>query len=427
MTAPAAPQPILYVIPAYPPLGSQPFVVNEMVEVARSGRPLVIMGLRPGSLEPVRHGTFAALRPDRVLPAPLLDAGTIGAALAAAIRWPARVARTLFGLHAAAGGNPWSHLRVLAITPKSLATAWRLRHAGIGHVHAHFASTTADSAAIVAVMLGVPYSFTAHAYDIYSTTPRVRNDTLGWKVRHAARVIAISDYGAARLRALLPPAEQARVRTVRVGIPLELFQVAPWPDDGGPLRLLSVARWQEKKGLDTLLDACAMLRERGVPFELRLYGDGPLRDALTAQWTRLGLQGSVELGGPIAQEEVARRMRECHVFVLPCRQDRTGDMDGIPTVFMEAMATGRPVVSCAISGIGELVRHEQTGLLAAPDDAAGIADALARLAADRELARRLGAAGRQVVEAQHDQRGSARAMLAVLAEDVGRGGAAGSI
>jgi glycosyltransferase involved in cell wall biosynthesis len=93
-------------------------------------------------------------------------------------------------------------------------------------------------------------------------------------------------------------------------------------------------------------------------------------------------------------------------------------MDGIPTVFMEAMATGRPVVSCGISGIGELVRHEETGLLAPPDDAAAIADAIARLAADRELARRLGANGRRVVEAQHDQRRSARATLAVLAEAV---------
>jgi len=417
MTAPVEPQPILYVIPAYPPLGSQPFVVNEMVEVARSGRLLVILGLRPGPPEPVQHGTFAALRPTRVLPAPLIDAGTVGGALAATIRWPARVMRALVGLHRAAGLNPWSHLRLVAITPKSLAAAWRLRHAGVGHVHAHFASTTADSAAIVAVVLGVPYSFTAHAYDIYSTAARVRNDTLGWKVRHAARVIAISDYGAALLRAFLPAPEQARVRTVRVGIPLELFQTAPWPDDDGALQLLSVARWQEKKGLDTLLDACALLRDRGVPFHLRLYGDGPLREALTAQWTRLGLKGFVELGGSIPQEEVARRMRACHVFVLPCRRDRSGDMDGIPTVFMEAMATGRPVVSCAISGIGELVRHGETGLLAAPDDAVGIADAIARLAADHDLARRLGASGRRVVEAQHDQRRSARAMLDVLAED----------
>jgi glycosyltransferase involved in cell wall biosynthesis len=406
---------ILYVIPAYPPLGSQPFVVNEMVEVGRTGRPVAILGLRPGPDEPVQHGTFAALRPARVLPPRLVDPATVALAALAVLRWPARVLRTLGGLVRAAGANPWAQARLLVVTPKALAGAWRLRDAGLTHVHAHFASTTADCAAVLAGTLGVPFSFTAHAYDIYSTAPRLRNETLAWKVAHARRVLAISDFGAEFLRALVPADARSRVRTVRVGIPLELFRPAPWPADGGPLRLLCVARWCEKKGLDTLLDACARLRERGVPFELRLFGDGPLRAALTAQWTRLALGGSVTLGGPIPQEEVARQMRDCHVFVLPCRRDRTGDMDGIPTVFMEAMATGRPVVSCAISGIPELVRNEETGLLAPPDDADGIAAALARLAADRALAQQLGARGRALVSEQHDQRRSAERMLDVLA------------
>jgi glycosyltransferase involved in cell wall biosynthesis len=186
------------------------------------------------------------------------------------------------------------------------------------------------------------------------------------------------------------------------------------PPAGGPLRLLCVARWCEKKGLDTLLAACALLRDRGVTFELRLFGDGPLREALTAQWRRDGLSAWVTLGGPISQEAVARELRECHVFVMPCRRDQTGDMDGIPTVFMEAMATGRPVVSCAISGIPELVRDGETGLLVPPEDAASVADAMIRLATDRALLERLGAQGRALVERQHDQRACARAMLASL-------------
>jgi glycosyltransferase involved in cell wall biosynthesis len=410
---------IAYVIPAYPPLASQPFVVNEMIEVARAGRPLTIVPLRPGPAEPVRHGTFATLRPTRVLPGALLDPASMMCALLAAGRWPGRVGRTLAGLHRAAGWNPWAHLRLIAVVPKALSAAWRLRGAGVSHVHAHFANTTADCAALLARTLGVPFSFTAHAYDIYSTAPRVRNDTLAWKVRAAAAVIAISRYGANLLRDLAGLEARDRIVTVHVGIPLELFAEAPWPDDAGPLRLLSVARWCEKKGLDTLLDACALLRDRGSAFELRLFGDGPLRPALTAQWSRLGLERHVTLGGPLAQEDVAREMRAAHVFVLPCRRDRTGDMDGIPTVFMEAMATGRPVVSCGISGIPELVRPGETGLLAPSDDPGAIADAIARLEADRALARRLGAGGRALVVEQHDQRRCARAMLAVVAQVAG--------
>ena len=111
---------ILYVIPTYPPVGSQPFVVNEMVEVQRSGRPLAILGLRPNPRETLRHATFAALEPRRVLPASLVDPATLGLALVAAVRWPGRVLRTLGGLHRAAGANPWAHLRLLAVTQPEL-------------------------------------------------------------------------------------------------------------------------------------------------------------------------------------------------------------------------------------------------------------------------------------------------------------------
>jgi len=128
----------------------------------------------------------------------------------------------------------------------------------------------------------------------------------------------------------------------------------------------------------------------------------------------LELGEHVLLGGPIPQERVAEEMRACHLFVMPCRQDRTGDMDGIPTVFMEAMAVGRPVVSCPISGIPELVRDGETGLLVPPDDPRALADAVLRLARDEALRLRLGTAGRNLVERQHDQRRNVRRLLALM-------------
>src|SRR5262249_3581419 len=241
---------------------------------------------------------------------------------------------------------------------------------------------TADCAAIAAGVAVLPFSFTAHAYDIYSTAPRQRNATLDWKLRHAARIFAVSRYARDLLRGRLSAADQGRVCTAYVGIPTALFRLEPQPADASELRLLCVARFQEKKGLDTLIDACALLRDRGVRFHLRLIGDGPQRDELRTQVTRLGLDGHVELPGPMPQEDVARALRDCHVFVMPCRRDRTGDMDGIPTVFMEALASGRPVVSCAVSGVPELVRDGETGLLVPPDAPAPLADAGQRPAAD---------------------------------------------
>jgi glycosyltransferase involved in cell wall biosynthesis len=405
---------IAYVIPAYPPLPSQPFVVNEMLEVQAAGHELTVLGLYRSGDDRVRHGTFARLEPAHVLPAALLDARTLALAAWVALWRPIRLFTTLGGLHRAAGWNVWAHAKLVAVTPKALAAAWRFRRLGIEHVHAHFANQTADCAAIAASVAGIPFSFTAHAYDIYSTAPRQRNDTLGWKLRHAARAFAVSDYGARLLRARLPDDAADRVQTTYVGIPTELFHPAPPPAPAAPLRLLAVARLCEKKGLDTLVDACALLHERGVPIVLDVYGDGPLRTSLEAQVAARDVAASVCFRGSVPQEEIARQLRACHAFVLPCRRDRDGDMDGIPTVFMEAMATGRPVVSTAVSGIPELVRDGVTGLVVSPDDARALADAIGRLAADPALRARLGEAARALVERQHDQRANARRVLTLL-------------
>jgi glycosyltransferase involved in cell wall biosynthesis len=405
---------IAYVIPAWPPLPSQPFVVNEMVEVQAAGHELTVLGLYRRHAAGVAHGTFARLVPTHVLPTALVDPGTLLLAVWTCLSRPIRVVTTLAGLHRAAGRNPWAHAKLFAVTPKALAAAWRLRRLGIEHVHAHFANQTADCAAIAASVAGIPFSFTAHAYDIYQSIPRQRNETLGWKLHHAARVFAVSDFATRLLRAMLPAADRERVQTAYVGIPLEVFRAQPTSGTERPLRLLAVARLCEKKGLDTLLEACALLRRRGIAFELALFGDGPERRALGARAAALGLGDAVRFGGAVPQEEIARQMGACHVFVLPCRRDRHGDMDGIPTVFMEAMATGRPVVSCAISGVPELVRDGETGLIVPPDDPPALADALARLATETGLGARLGAAARALVERQHDQRSNARRVAAWL-------------
>jgi glycosyltransferase involved in cell wall biosynthesis len=404
---------IAYVIPAWPPLPSQPFVVNEMVEVQAAGHELTVLGLYRRPADPVRHGTFERLQPAHVLPAALLDARSMLLALWTCCWRPLRVLATLAGLHRAAGLNPWAHLKIVAVTPKALAAAWRFHRLGVEHVHAHFANQTADCAALAGSVAGIPFSFTAHAYDIYQSAPRQRNDTLGWKLAHVARAFAVSDFATRLMRTRLAPGDDGRVQTAYVGIPTELFRPAPLPSDPS-LRLLAVARLCEKKGIDTLVDACALLQQRGVAFALRLFGDGPERAALESRAAAHGLAERVQFGGAVPQEEIAREMRACHAFVLPCRRDRNGDMDGIPTVFMEAMATGRPVVSCAISGIPELVRDGETGLIVAPNDPAALADALARLAADPQLCARLGVAARALVERQHDQRATARRMIGML-------------
>lgn len=405
---------VAYVIPAYPPVSSQPFVVNEMIEVQNAGHTVLVLPLSAGERGGVQHGTFARFQPTGVLFPATIDGSIVLGALATFVRHPVRTLRALADAVACGWRNPVALLRLASVVPKALAAVPELRRLRVDRIHAHFASRTADCAAIASAVSGIPFSFTAHAYDIYSTHPSVRNETLAWKLRQARQVFTVNDFAAAMLRRGLPPGMHGRVHTAYVGIPMDLFDVRPACERGACFRLLCVARFCEKKGLDTLVDACALLRDRGLVFELRLFGDGPGREALVAQIARLNLSDKVLLGGGIAQEGVAREMAACHVFVMPCRRDRTGDMDGIPTVFMEAMATGRPVISCAVSGVPELVRDDDTGVLVPSDDPVALADAIERVAADDELRLRLGRSARALVEEQHDQRHTAARFLAAL-------------
>jgi glycosyltransferase involved in cell wall biosynthesis len=414
---------IAYIIPTYARLPFFTFIINEMIEVRRAGHELLIVPLHADAPIELSHDRLAQLRPRAVFPAALFDWRVASLALLTFFRHPLRALRVLIALHYAAGRNLYAQAGLMAVIPKALATAWRLRQAKVDHIHAHFATNTATCAGIAAMICGIPFSFTAHAYDVYCTTAKLRNETLSWKLHHASQIFAVSEYAANLLRQKLPAALE-RIHTLYVGIPMDLFhEEAPPPLAAGePLRLLCVAYYGEKKGLDTLIDACALLRDQQVPFHLRLYGEGPLRESLAARIASLGLTSHVILGGAIPQERVAQEMRACHVFVMPCRKDeKTGNMDGIPTVFMEAMAVGRPVISCPLSGIPELVRDGETGLLVPSDDAPALATALTQLSSNHEFRIRLGRQARVRAERQHDQHLNTLRLLSLIGEDRSRG------
>jgi colanic acid/amylovoran biosynthesis glycosyltransferase len=399
---------IAYVVPT-PQLFT--FVANEMIGVQEARHDIIVVPLHSASLQPCRRTPLQLKL--TTLPAALFDFKVLCLAIWVFFTRPHRVLGTLFPLHWNAGLNIFAHASLIAMTPKALATGWRLYRARVDRIHAHFASHTATFAGIAGKVSGIPFSFTAHAYDIYCRTLKLRNETLIWKLHHAVQVFAVSQYAAKLLRQKLPSASD-RIYTLYVGIQMDLFQEEPPLPMNGGLRLLCITYLYEKKGLDTLIDACALLRDQRAEFHLWLYGDGPMRDMLDTQITRLGLSDYVTLGGVIPQEEVARRLRTCHLFVMPCREDKNGDMDGIPTVFMEAMATGRPVISCPISGIPELVCDGQTGLLVPPDDPSALAAAILRLANDNSLRIRLGRQARVLAARQHDQRLNASRLLALM-------------
>ncbi|PYL28521.1 MAG: hypothetical protein DMF39_08760 [Verrucomicrobia bacterium] len=264
----------------------------------------------------------------------------------------------------------------------------RLREMGIGHVHAHFMGMAARTAFWIHKFFPVTFSFTAHANDIFAP----RNFEVGLvKLVDAARVIVtVSDYAKKFLQERFPE-RAARIRHIYNGLNLAEFGRADF--SSAPPLILAVGRLIAKKGFADLICACGLIAERGKSFRCEIIGEGPLEDELRGQIERLNLQDRVALSGARPMGEVRRRLIAANVFVLPSIIDPDGGMDNLPTVIMEAMATGLPIVSTTIGGIPEMVVENETGFLVQPGDAAALADAIEQVIDDRLLARRLGQGG----------------------------------
>jgi glycosyltransferase involved in cell wall biosynthesis len=181
------------------------------------------------------------------------------------------------------------------------------------------------------------------------------------------------------------------------------------------IRLLSVGRLVRKKGLDTFVEACALLRSRDVDFEAVIAGEpGDHEPEVRALVAAAGLEETVTFLGPLTQTELFFHYQRASVFALPCRVLEDGDRDGIPNVLMEAMACGVPVVTTGVSGIPELVRDGVNGLVVRPDRPSELADALHRLVKDPGLARDLAERGRSTISERFDASTTATQMASLL-------------
>jgi glycosyltransferase involved in cell wall biosynthesis len=288
--------------------------------------------------------------------------------------------------------NPGVFVRSLVTFAGAALHAERVQALETDHVHAHFASYPALAAWISHRLTGIPYSFTAHAHDLYVHPLGVRRRTAD-----AEFVASISDFNRQLLRELAGDA--ADIQVVHCGVDTERYRFAPHaPPETGPVRGICVGSLREKKGHRVLLEALASSTTGLERIEFDLVGDGPLRHDLEAQVERLGLGSRVRFHGDLTEDVVTGMLEQADLFVLPSVVERSGDTEGIPVALMEAMAVGLPVVTSRLSGVPELVREGETGLLTDPGDARGLARTLANLLADPEAARARARAARLLVE-----------------------------
>src|SRR5438128_8764209 len=284
-----------------------------------------------------------------------------------------------------------------------------LQKLGVRHVHTHFAGMAARTAFWIKKFFGIDYSVTVHANDIF--VPANFKIGLPEILSSTNAVIAVSDFAANQLRERLR--ENAR-RVHRIYNGIDCAQFKPAQFEPPPL-ILSIGRLISKKGFDALIDACALLRQRGHGFRCEIIGEGPLVGELQARIHRQDLREHVNLAGAQTQSGIAARLSQATVFALPCRIDPDGAMDNLPTVVMEAMAAGLPVVSTDVGGISEMVRDRETGLLVAQSDPAATADALSQVIGDVELAQSFGGKGRKRAEEIFSIEKNVRALQEIIA------------
>jgi len=284
----------------------------------------------------------------------------------------------------------------LGILPKAARFAEEMQALGVTHIHAHFANHPTVAALAAHRLTGIPFSFTAHAHDLY-----VDRHFLEQKVRAAAFVVAISEYNKALIIQHCGADVRDKIVVIHCGVDTSLFrprQKAP----GGQFTIVCVGALEEKKGQTHLIEACRLLKQRNLDFVCHLIGEGQNRADLEQQIQQAGLTSVVRLAGGRPRAEVLRMLEQADVVALPSIQTKSGKMEGIPVALMEPLACEVPVISTRISGIPELVEDGVTGLLVPPADPVALADALERLAHDPELGQRLGRAGRAKVLREFD-------------------------
>ncbi len=321
-----------YVLNMFPKV-SETFIANELAEVLRRGIALRVLSLRRPD-EELRHGIIERAGLDRYVS---YDEAGFQAELA---RFRPQI------------------------------------------IHAHFARKATARARDLAADLGVPYSFTAHRYDIYSKPPK------DFKARalSAGAVVTVSDANAQYIAETFG-VPRGRMDIIPCGIDTERF--SPGGEKADPPHIVCVARLEPVKNHALLLKACALLRDQGVPYRCVLLGDGRERTEVEAERARLRLDGNMRLEGATEQDQVRDWLRRAALCVL------SSDSEGMPVSLMEAAACGVPAVATGVGGVPELVQHDETGLLVPPGDAVALAAALGQLLRDPVRRQRFGSAARQ--------------------------------
>lgn len=356
-----SPGPVLYVVDRYPSL-SETFISQEIEGLVRRGFEVLVLALKqpPPGLPAAENYLVPPARP------------------ASLVRWLPAVRRVM-PLLVRRRLSPREALRAAYAELLAARALGPARRASVAHVHAHFLVRPSDVARVLAARLGVSWSATAHAGDVYDSSREAGLQAL--RLRSVAAVACISRDVQ---RVLAAEAPWVRTRVVHCGVDAAALSAVgdrlAWASGSGTPRFVTVGRLQETKGYRTVLRAAEQLVLLEMAFQWDIVGDGPMRGEIQDFVARNDLVRQVVLHGAQGHQATLEHMAGATALVLPCQHTPARLGDGIPVVLMEAMAMGTVVVTSPVGGIPELVDDGRTGLLVPPEEPEALAELLGELA-----------------------------------------------
>lgn len=395
-----APTTLAYILKGYPRI-SETFISNEILLLEKLGFKMHLFPMRQPR-ESFAHASVKEIKAEvSYLPTELfenLPKLLIPNALLT-LKHPLRYLKTV---RLAVQGRPKNKLATL----KHLLQAGYMSHyhltgdSKICHLHGHFAHSPTSVTRFAASFSGLPYSFTAHAKDIYTS----KKEKLRQRIEEAEFVVTCTKHNQEYLEELRGNGTTP-IHCIYHGIDLSLFQNnMDQENTEAPHRIFTVARLTTKKGLPTVYRALSLLKEKGISFTHTLIGDGDDRDLITELIKTLDLENQCKCLGTQTHEEVLKQFKKSDLFVLGCEIAPNGDRDGIPNVLVESLAMGVPALAPHVSAIPEILINEKTGLTVNPTDPEAMAMAMERLLTDEKLRGQLIKSGKELVESKFDNK-----------------------
>jgi len=372
---------IAYILSRFPKL-SETFILREIVELKKNNFEIEIFSLKNFKKNELIHKEAENFLNNTNYSPYFLSKKLISANIYFLYKSPLEYLRLISYIIKHNYKSISSLIKSFIIFPKSLYFAKIIMNKKIEHIHAHWATFPTLTAVIINKLTIIPFSFTAHANDIFTDLQNIKTYS-----NNAKKVITISNYNKKYMIDRFG-INKDKIEVIHCGVNLYKFKPIK-SNKCNKLNILSIARLTEKKGIKYLIEACKILEGKRINFECVILGEGPRKKNLQKLINIYKLNKNVKLIGHATQEEILKEFKKCNIFILPCIEARNGDRDGIPVSLMEAMALGVPAISTHISGIPELIKNEFNGILIPPKNSKTLSEAIIKLKNDLYLFKKI--------------------------------------